>query len=411
MAIFTHPTLIIVMGVSGCGSTVVGKELAKFLRVSFIDADDFHSQENIAKMKSGVPLDDQDRFPWLKRVREKGIEELQNLAASSSNLDSSNQKAVVIACSALKRKYRQTLSTLSIINNTIASPDDGFRVRTCFLYLKVSHGLLKRRLEQRKDHFMGPSMLESQLKDLEEPGVSEEENITWAVSIAATFENGDQRSINDIAVDALDALWEREKQSFDGLPPIQDLLGDTARNSSDLEYTLAKLFETSSATREELLPRLKALSLKSTIRNYVELIKCCYCIVMHDFSDRQKENFLGSHPRIGEVKGLSKLSSKEQGNQNITDPNVLEKLKARINITELNELYETIYPGLRYVTFVNGRSRMDIAIEMEELLDPNKNDGITKAKVHNHDDEWNAELARGIDAIFMIARSRLWLTL
>ncbi|KAI8454092.1 hypothetical protein BY996DRAFT_8394442 [Phakopsora pachyrhizi] len=139
MAIFTHPTFIIVMGVSGCGKLVVGKELARFLS---------------------------DQFPCLKRVRENGIEELQSSAASSSNLDSSNQKAVVIACSALKRKYWQTLSTLSIINNTIA-------------------------------------MLESQLKDLEEPGVSEEENVTWAVSIAATFENGDQRSINDIAVDGM----------------------------------------------------------------------------------------------------------------------------------------------------------------------------------------------------------------
>ncbi|KAI8446511.1 hypothetical protein BY996DRAFT_1391699 [Phakopsora pachyrhizi] len=96
MAIFTHPTFIIVMGVSGCGKLVVGKELARFLS---------------------------DRFPCLKRVRKKGIKELQSSAASSSNLDSSNQKAVVIACSALKRKYWQTLSTLSIINNTIASPD------------------------------------------------------------------------------------------------------------------------------------------------------------------------------------------------------------------------------------------------------------------------------------------------
>ena len=133
----------IVMGVSGCGKSSVGKALAKQLGWDFYDADDFHPPENVAKMASGTPLNDSDRVPWLAS--------LHDLISSSLKAD----RPGVLACSALKERYRQQLL------------DGNPNVR--IVYLKGSFNLIWSRMEKRTDHYMKPHMLKSQFNALEEP--------------------------------------------------------------------------------------------------------------------------------------------------------------------------------------------------------------------------------------------------
>ena len=135
--------VILIMGVSGCGKTTVGKQVADVLRVPFLDADDFHPAPNIRKMKKSIALTDDDRGPWLKRVAEKMAE-------------MAGQGGGVVACSALKERYRHVLFSDS------STP-------TLLVYLKGTPGTLHRRLQQRKSHFMPPDLLDSQLNTLEEP--------------------------------------------------------------------------------------------------------------------------------------------------------------------------------------------------------------------------------------------------
>ena len=135
--------IIVVMGVTGTGKTTVGKLLAKQLDWSFFDGDDYHPQENIEKMKAGIPLTDEDRAPWLR-----------TLAGLLDELVDRDQSAVV-ACSALKADYRDTLRV-------------GEHVR--FVHLCGSTELLKDRLEAREGHIMPAALLPSQLDDLEAPG-------------------------------------------------------------------------------------------------------------------------------------------------------------------------------------------------------------------------------------------------
>jgi len=133
----------IVMGVSGCGKTSVGEALAKKLGWDFYDADDFHPSENVAKMASGIPLNDADRAPWLAT--------LHDLISSSLTQNHSG----VLACSALKERYRQQL----------LDGNEGVQI----VYLKGSYDLIWSRMEKRKNHYMKPHMLQSQFDALEEP--------------------------------------------------------------------------------------------------------------------------------------------------------------------------------------------------------------------------------------------------
>lgn len=135
--------IIILMGVSGSGKTTIGKRLAEVLGYTFHDGDAFHPPANIAKMKSGAPLDDDDRGAWLAALREL-IEE--SLRAGES---------IVLACSALKQAYRERLQ---------ADPQE---VR--FVFLKGDFELVAQRLQSRKGHFMPPHLLRSQFEALEEP--------------------------------------------------------------------------------------------------------------------------------------------------------------------------------------------------------------------------------------------------
>ena len=137
----TH--FFIIMGVSGCGKSSVGKSLALSLGWDFYDADDFHPPENVAKMANGIPLDDSDRAPWLASLNE--------LISSSLKADHPG----VLACSALKERYRQQLM----------NGNDGVQI----VYLKGSYDLIWSRMEERADHYMKPLMLKSQFDALEEP--------------------------------------------------------------------------------------------------------------------------------------------------------------------------------------------------------------------------------------------------
>ena len=139
--------ILIAMGVSGCGKTTIGELLAERLGCDFADADSFHSQANKDKMHKGIPLTDDDRWPWLKAIR-ASIEE--KMADGTTH---------VYACSALKRVYRDILR-------------DGDKDVT-FVYLKGTPELLKERIKTRKGHFFDPALLQSQLDTLEPPAADE----------------------------------------------------------------------------------------------------------------------------------------------------------------------------------------------------------------------------------------------
>lgn len=134
---------IVVMGPSGCGKSTVGSALAESLGARFVDGDDLHPAANVEKMSAGIPLDDEDREPWLRTVGET----LQG------------EERIVVACSALRRAYRDAIRTVA---------PDAF-----FAELVVDRDLLAERLTSRPDHFMPASLLDSQLQTLESLGEDE----------------------------------------------------------------------------------------------------------------------------------------------------------------------------------------------------------------------------------------------
>jgi gluconokinase len=134
--------IVLLMGPAGSGKTTVGELLASQLGWEFADGDSFHSPANIEKMSRGVPLDDNDRIPWLDAIR-AAIEQW-----------SSQRRNVVLACSALKKSYRERLQ----INSAVR-----------LVYLKGTFDLLRQRLHARKGHYATEQILTSQFADLEEP--------------------------------------------------------------------------------------------------------------------------------------------------------------------------------------------------------------------------------------------------
>lgn len=133
--------IIILMGVTGCGKTTVGRLLAARLGVTYHEGDAFHAPAAVRKMAAGVPLDDDDRGPWLLAIRDQ-ID--RDLAA---------QRSAVISCSALKQRYRDVLAAPGVH----------------FVHLKASPGLIRNRLANRTGHYMPASLIDSQFADLEPP--------------------------------------------------------------------------------------------------------------------------------------------------------------------------------------------------------------------------------------------------
>ena len=139
----TEPRAVILMGVSGSGKSTVGASLAQRLECPFLDADDFHPAANVEKMKRGIPLNDEDRMPWLARLHD----ELEHRLGSGAS--------VVLGCSALKESYRK------ILEEGLSQID--------FVFLDVDQLTLTERLGKRKAHFFPKELLESQFAALERP--------------------------------------------------------------------------------------------------------------------------------------------------------------------------------------------------------------------------------------------------
>jgi gluconokinase len=140
------PYVIVVMGPSGAGKTTVGRALAESLGWPYIEGDDYHPAPNVAKMAAGIPLDDDDRAPWLAALERV----VAGILAEGGH--------AVLACSALKHRYRAAIV-----------PPDAPKHAVRFVYLSVPAAVLLARLEHREHHFMPPSLLPSQLAALEPP--------------------------------------------------------------------------------------------------------------------------------------------------------------------------------------------------------------------------------------------------
>jgi len=151
--------IVIVMGVVGAGKTTVGRLLAEQSGWEFADADDFHPPANVEKIRRGIALNDDDRQPWLERLRGA----ITQWIAEKRN--------VVLACSALKRSYRRELAVGPAVRKEVR-----------FVYLKGTADQIAERLRARQGHFAGEQILASQFADLEEPDEA------VAVEIAATPE-------------------------------------------------------------------------------------------------------------------------------------------------------------------------------------------------------------------------------
>ena len=142
------PCALIVMGVSGSGKSTIAAALAKKLSWTFEDGDRFHPASNVAKMSAGLPLTDEDRWPWLRAI----ADEIDRVCRTGGH--------VVIACSALKRTYRQVLV--------------GDRSDVRIVFLSGSRSLIAERMALRKDHFMPLDLLDSQFRTLEPPQANED---------------------------------------------------------------------------------------------------------------------------------------------------------------------------------------------------------------------------------------------
>jgi carbohydrate kinase (thermoresistant glucokinase family) len=138
------PSIYILMGVSGSGKSTIGRALSARTKLPFFDADDYHPEANVAKMAAGQPLNDDDRQPWLETL------------AALLKKQAQDGEGAILACSALKASYRNTL-------------EKGLSKKPLFVYLKGSAELISARMQARTGHFMPPALLASQFAALEEP--------------------------------------------------------------------------------------------------------------------------------------------------------------------------------------------------------------------------------------------------
>jgi gluconokinase len=150
--------IVVVMGVAGAGKSSIGQLLASELRCEFLDGDGLHPPANIHKMTVGIPLTDADRVPWLAAIHARIVESFER------------GRNLVVACSALKQRYRETLAN---------------GVSITWVYLKGSEEVIRARLLERQHHFMKAEMLASQFADLEEPTDAIVIDVEMAPSVAA----------------------------------------------------------------------------------------------------------------------------------------------------------------------------------------------------------------------------------
>ena len=148
MAQNTEKPLIVVMGVAGSGKTTIANALAERLGVPFVEGDSLHPAANVKKMASGIPLTDEDRWPWLRAIGER------------MEVERSTGHGVVVSCSALKHVYRDALRRC-------------VHGRVQFILLDGSRELIGQRMRKRKGHFMPPALLDSQFATLERPTAEE----------------------------------------------------------------------------------------------------------------------------------------------------------------------------------------------------------------------------------------------
>jgi gluconokinase len=173
-------TIVLMMGVSGSGKTTIAAGVARQQGWVLLEGDKFHPPANIAKMKAGIPLTDEDRWPWLRAI-----------AARQDELQAAGQ-SVVVACSALKRAYRDILL--------------GDRGDAVLIYLRGSKALIAERMQARTKHFMPSALLDSQFATLEEPGADERPIV---VDIGGPPEETIADAVRQLA-DALRQLKERK---------------------------------------------------------------------------------------------------------------------------------------------------------------------------------------------------------
>jgi gluconokinase len=146
---------LVVMGVSGCGKSTFAKAIARAMQLDWVDGDTLHSPASVAKMQAGVPLEDADRWPWLDRVGHY---------LSYANPHSSMDEGRVVACSALKRAYRDQIRSKA--------------ERVQFVFLDGDRELIRTRVASRHGHFMPANLLDSQLRTLERPTTHESDVLT-----------------------------------------------------------------------------------------------------------------------------------------------------------------------------------------------------------------------------------------
>jgi gluconokinase len=149
-----QPLRLIVMGVSGCGKSTMAMALGERMGLEMVDGDDLHPPESVAKMRSGIALDDADRWPWLDRI--------------GAYLSQHHAQGRVVACSALKRAYRDRIREQA--------------GQVCFVFLNGSFELIEARLHQRVGHYMQAGLLTSQFQTLEIPQSDETDVITLAIT-------------------------------------------------------------------------------------------------------------------------------------------------------------------------------------------------------------------------------------
>jgi carbohydrate kinase (thermoresistant glucokinase family) len=165
------PLRLIVMGVSGCGKSTMAAALSERLGLDMIDGDDLHLPESVAKMRAGIALQDDDRWPWLERI--------------GNYLSQPHAQGRVVACSALKRIYRDRIREQA--------------GDVCFVFLDGDFDLIQKRMHQRVGHYMQPGLLDSQFRTLEKPQADEPDVIRLPIT----------EPVQDMVEQALNALHTR----------------------------------------------------------------------------------------------------------------------------------------------------------------------------------------------------------